>query len=704
MEFGILGPLLVRDDRGEELVISSTRLRILLASLLLKHNTLVPATDLLETVWDGRPAAKARATLSSYVMRLRRKLGPDSAKRIRTLPTGYLISVADDEIDLRRFLMLSAAGRQAAAHENWELASDTLTNALRLWRGETLADVPSESLRHSECHRLQETRLQTIELWAESCIRIGNGAVAVAELQRLTEEHPLREQSWKHLINALAETGRSAEALHAYQRLRETLADELGSDPSPPLQRLYHHILTPGSSPPTDDEPQIPGSPQVTAMSGDTQSAGEFTPNPLPPAPPHFTGQASQIADIVGRLTDNRHDVPLVTVSGPPGAGASALVAHVTHRLSQEFKDGVLYADLGGDASRTHAALKSFLQALAPAGLELPVHPVLQKRLCRSLFAGRHYLVVLDNPADTMDVRDLIPAEPGNAVLIASWGRLTALPGAYNVELAMLPPDESLALVAKSIGRDRLLAEPEAAAALIDFCGGLPLALQSVAAKLAARPHWRLADLISSLQRDRADVDQWHLSGLEVRSSFDVRYAMLSESQQTLFKLLSNLDVDDFTLTTAGIVLGDSASRVSQDLETLVDVNMLSSPAPGRYAFHTLLREYAQGLSRNTADMALSSRALHRLFRHEISQLQLVSDVLLPEDATGTLARPNPFSCGETAQQWSGDQLQLLMNMLHHGVGAEDADGLDLTTFCELLQRLLVLTDHWEHLQSTGNR
>ncbi|OLE26881.1 MAG: hypothetical protein AUG49_07145 [Catenulispora sp. 13_1_20CM_3_70_7] len=123
MEFGILGPMFVRDDQGEELVISSARHRVLLASLLIKSNTLVPPADLIEAVWDGKPTTKARATLSSHVMRLRKRLGPDSAKRIRTLPSGYLIAVADDEFDLRRFLALGAAGRRAAAQQNSVTAS-----------------------------------------------------------------------------------------------------------------------------------------------------------------------------------------------------------------------------------------------------------------------------------------------------------------------------------------------------------------------------------------------------------------------------------------------------------------------------------------------------------------------------------------------------------------------------------------------------
>ncbi|OLE26880.1 MAG: hypothetical protein AUG49_07140 [Catenulispora sp. 13_1_20CM_3_70_7] len=264
-------------------------------------------------------------------------------------------------------------------------------------------------------------------------------------------------------MDALAEAGRCAEALQAYQRLREILADELGSDPSPSLQRLYLQILASGSSRRTGGEPQVSNPPQAARTSGDPRPAGEFTINLLPPDPADFTGRKAQIADIARRLADNRNSVPVVTVSGPPGVGSSTLAVHVAHRLCQEFPDGVLYAQLGGAASKTGRVLESFLRVLAPEELQWPADPVAQTGLYRSLYAGRRRLVVLDDPADVIGVRDLIPTEPGNAVLIACRGRLTALPGAYNVELAMLPFDESLELVTKGIGCDRLRAEPEAA-------------------------------------------------------------------------------------------------------------------------------------------------------------------------------------------------------------------------------------------------
>src|SRR2546423_5100422 len=167
MEFGILGPMFVRDDQGEELVISSARHRVLLASLLIKSNTLVPPADLIEAVWDGKPTTKARATLSSHVMRLRKRLGPDSAKRIRTLPSGYLIAVADDEFDLRRFLALGAAGRRAAAQQNWHLAADTLSQALLQWRGGSPAPAPPPALPPHAGHPPPQGRPPSITWWGD---------------------------------------------------------------------------------------------------------------------------------------------------------------------------------------------------------------------------------------------------------------------------------------------------------------------------------------------------------------------------------------------------------------------------------------------------------------------------------------------------------------------------------------------------------
>ena len=114
------------------------------------------------------------------------------------------------------------------------------------------------------------------------------------------------------------------------------------------------------------------------------------------------------------------------------------------------------------------------------------------------------------------------------------------------------------------------------------------------------------------------------------------------------------------------------------------------------------MRGYAQGLPRTPADKALWSRGLRDLFQHEISRLQLVSNALLPDGVAATMARSGPFTCEEAALNWLGDELPLLMDTLRHGVASDDASDLGLTAFCELLQRLLVLTDHWEHLRLCG--
>jgi DNA-binding SARP family transcriptional activator len=161
MEFGLLGPLTVRLG-GTEVPVPPGKQRALLAALLLSANRPVRADELIEALWGPSPPASARATMQSYVMRLRKSLGGGHG-RIATQPGGYLISVAAGELDVSRFEVLLESARAAARDGSWDQAATQAGAALALWRGEPLADVESELLALRERPRLAELRLQALE-------------------------------------------------------------------------------------------------------------------------------------------------------------------------------------------------------------------------------------------------------------------------------------------------------------------------------------------------------------------------------------------------------------------------------------------------------------------------------------------------------------------------------------------------------------
>src|SRR5262249_51222189 len=180
---------------------------------------------------------------------------------------------------------------------------------------------------------------------------------------------------------------------------------------------------------------------------------------------------------------------------GKAGVGKTALAVHVAHQMRPDFPDGQLYVNLRGAEAQALApaeVLGRFLRALGVEGQCLPEDPESRARLDRSWRAGRRVLVVLDNAADEAQVRPLLPAGAGNAVLVTSRARLAGLTLAEVIDLGVLPVGQAVELLGKIVGAGRVAAEPTAAAQIAALCGYLPLALRIVGARLAAKPHWRI--------------------------------------------------------------------------------------------------------------------------------------------------------------------------------------------------------------------
>ena len=238
MEFRILGPLEVLDDGGP-LKLGGPKQRAVLAHLILRANRVVPASLLIDELWGDEPPETARNTLQTYVYRLRKVLGD---ARIVPGPGGYLLHAEPDEIDAGRFeALLKHAKASIATHP--AAAAAELEEGLALWRGEALADLADESSLRGEIARLHELRLAAVEHRISAQLATGRHSTVVSELEALTARYPLRERLWANLMLAFYRSGRQAEALSTYERARQVLASELGSDPSTELQHLHEQIL-----------------------------------------------------------------------------------------------------------------------------------------------------------------------------------------------------------------------------------------------------------------------------------------------------------------------------------------------------------------------------------------------------------------------------------------------------------------------------
>ncbi|MBM2615954.1 AAA family ATPase [Actinoplanes sp. LDG1-06] len=235
MRFRLLGPLEVRTGDGSLVDLGGPKPRALLTLLLSEAGRVVSVDRVIATLWGDAPPPGAIGTVQAYVSQTRRLLGRDL---IVTRSPGYLAAAEDAELDLVRLpaLLDEAADRPGDAVK-------LLTEAVELWRGDPLADLPDDPLVVAERARLADLHLLARQRRAVAWAAVGRTAEAVTELERLVAEQPLRESLWAALIEALYAAGRQADALDAYRRCARLLADELGIDPSPALRSLEQAVL-----------------------------------------------------------------------------------------------------------------------------------------------------------------------------------------------------------------------------------------------------------------------------------------------------------------------------------------------------------------------------------------------------------------------------------------------------------------------------
>jgi DNA-binding SARP family transcriptional activator len=259
VEINVLGPLEVAVG-GTSVVPTATKPSRLLAMLALNAGHVVTMSDLTEEIWDHKPPRSWGPTLHTYILKLRRKLqqaldddGDVTSKDVLiTRRSGYMLNVEPSDVDAIRYDRLSAAGRQAVNEGDARQASDALGEALSVWRGPALADVPTGPQLGIEALRLEENRLGDVHLRIEADLQLGRHHQLLGELATLCARHPLLENFWGQYMIALCRAGRQSQALEEFRRLRGCMVEQLGVEPSARLRQLHHAIL---SGQPIFDDP-----------------------------------------------------------------------------------------------------------------------------------------------------------------------------------------------------------------------------------------------------------------------------------------------------------------------------------------------------------------------------------------------------------------------------------------------------------------
>ena len=340
MRIGLLGTLAVYDGAGRPVQVGGHRVRLLLILLALDAGKVVPAYSLIERLWDAEPPANSGNALQSLVSRLRAALrqGGLGDQVVESHPAGYRLAVAPEEVDAAAFEALARRGSQALASGDPVTARRILREALDAWRGPALADASGLRFATGPAARLEELCTRAALDLVEAGLDLGESESLIGELRAMIAADPVAERPRGLLMRALYAAGRQAEAVAEYAQARDLLADELGVDPSPQLERIYLGVLRqdlPGAArgPVPDSGPaRAPGDASAAELlaGGDPPHRGR--PAAVRKPLTSFVGRDEDVARVLKMLGEGR----LVTLTGPGGAGKTRLALETAARLSRE--------------------------------------------------------------------------------------------------------------------------------------------------------------------------------------------------------------------------------------------------------------------------------------------------------------------------------------------------------------------------------
>ncbi|WP_456043924.1 AfsR/SARP family transcriptional regulator [Streptomyces tendae] len=653
MRYRILGTTQVLRPDGTAVPLGGARLRALLTVLALRAGRAVPAGLLVEEVWAGDPPADATGALQALVGRLRRALGADS---VASADGGYRLAAAPDDVDLHRFDRLAGEGTRALADGDPAKAAVVLDDALALWRGPVLADLPD---RTADAARWETRHFEALRARHTAALDLGQAEHALPELTALCDGHPLDEPLQALRLRALRDTGRTAEALAAYESVRRLLADRLGADPGPELRALHGGLLAPAdpvTPVPADAPPgtRTPGTRRpATAPHPPGGSASAEAPRTPATAPRPRGNLRARLTSFVGRDGDVealRADLAttrLVTLLGPGGAGKTRLSQEAAEGVGDTARDGVWLAELapvddpadvpeavltavGARETVLYRAGAEEMRAVAASeGQDTAVERLVEH--C----GRRRMLIVLDNCEHVVDAAARLAEE-----LLARCPHLTVLAtsreplGVRGESLRPVEPLSEPAALRLLADRGaaarpgfRVDADEETAAACAEICrrlDGLPLAIELAAARLRMLTPRQIADRLDDRFRLLTSGSRTVLPRQQtLRAVVDWSWDLLDADEREVLGRLS-VFAGGCDLAAAEAVCGPAAldalgSLVDKSLVVAAPVTDRLSGDGMRYRLLETVAEYAGERLDETGGRAAAARA-HLTYYRELAR------------------------------------------------------------------------------------
>ncbi|MFD9091964.1 BTAD domain-containing putative transcriptional regulator [Streptomyces collinus] len=608
VRYRLLGSTQALRPDGTPVPIGGARLRALLSVLALRTGRTVPAGVLVDEVWGADTPADATGALQALVGRLRRTLGTDA---VASADGGYRLAADPDDIDLNRFDRLTGEGLGALADGDPAKAAAVLDDALALWHGPALADLPD---RAAEAARWETRRLDALRARHTAALALGHAERALPELAALCDSHPLDEPLQVLRLRALRDAGRPAQALAGYEDVRRLLADRLGSDPGPELRALHAELLS--------EEPP--------------RTAPEPAPRPgnLPARLTSFVGREADIEAIGADLATAR----LVTLLGPGGAGKTRLSQEAAEAVRHDARDGVWLAELApvDDPDAVPQAVLTAIGAretvLHGAGAEsmravADRHDDPAERLVEHC-ARRRMLLILDNCEHVVEaaaqLAERLLAHCPGLTLIATSREPLGVPGELVRPVEPLPEPVALRLLADrgAAARPgfRVGDDPGACAEICRRLDGLPLAIELAAARLRMLTPRQIADRLDDRFRLLTSGSRTVLPRQQtLRAVVDWSWDLLDTDERDVLSRLS-VFAGGCDLAAAEAVCGPVALDA---LGSLVDKSLVvaapSADGQMRYRLLETVAEYATERLDETGRRTEAERA-HLTYYRELTR------------------------------------------------------------------------------------